>query len=44
MLKIISGMYEGMKSCVRSKNALSDRPNRCFTGGKYSPPYYFLFM
>ena len=24
ILKIIRGMYEGMKSCVRSKNAFSD--------------------
>ena len=46
MLKSIRGTYERMKSCVRSKNVLSDffkKPNKCFTGEVLSPEF-FLFM
>ena len=37
MLKIISGMYEGMKPCVRSKKS-----NRCFMRGSVNSRIIFF--
>ena len=47
MLKSIRGTYERMKSCVRSKNVLSDffkKPNKCFTGEVLSPVFFSIYV